>query len=239
MPKHRKKSMPSLSSLLIRLQPGLLPWIDVLGYAASLLVLTTFCMNTMLRLRWVAIGSNLLFILFGYFARIYPVMILHVVLFPVNVVRLVQIHRLVQCALNTDGDGLSFQALLPFMTKRQLLAGATLVNKGEMADRLFYVSEGKIRVVEPNKILGSGAVIGEIGVFAPDHRRTATVVCITDCIIYELSERNALELYYQNPSFGYAVLQLIITRLLENQQVANPAATSRVDTSQNTDAASR
>ncbi len=221
--------MPAVGSLLIRLQPGLLPWIDVLGYAASLLVLTTFCMNTMLRLRWVAIGSNVLFILFGYFARIYPVMILHVILFPVNLVRLVQIYRLVQSAVRADGNGLSFQALLPFMTKREFLAGATLVHKGEMADRLFYVSEGRIRVVEPNKILESGAVIGEIGVFAPDHRRTATVVCITDCVIYELSERKALELYYQNPSFGYAVLQLIITRLLENQQLA-PAAASPVET---------
>jgi hypothetical protein len=47
-------------------------WIDLLGYAASLLVLTTFCMSTMLRLRWVAIGSNVLFILFGYFGHIYP-----------------------------------------------------------------------------------------------------------------------------------------------------------------------
>jgi hypothetical protein len=36
-------------------------WIDLLGYAASLLVLTTFCMSTMPRLRWVAIGSNVLF----------------------------------------------------------------------------------------------------------------------------------------------------------------------------------
>jgi CRP/FNR family transcriptional regulator, cyclic AMP receptor protein len=187
--------MTWINSHLIPFEQGLLPWVDLLGYAASLLVLTTFCMNTMVPLRWVAIGSNVLFALFGYFARIYPVMILHVILFPVNVVRLVQIYRLVQSAIRADGDGLSFQALLPFMTKRQLLAGSTLVNKGEMADRLFYVSEGKIRVVEPNKILGSGEVIGEIGVFAPDHRRTASVVCITDCIIYELSERKALELY--------------------------------------------
>ncbi len=162
-------------------------------------------------------------------------MILHVILFPVNVVRLLQIYRLVQSAVSPGDDGLSFQALVPFMTKGRLLAGATLVNKGDMADRLFYISEGTIRVVEANKMLGSGAVIGEIGVFAPDHRRTATVLCITDCTIYELSERKTLELYYQNPSFGYAVLQLIITRLLENQQLANPAVASPVKSSLDTD----
>jgi CRP/FNR family cyclic AMP-dependent transcriptional regulator len=210
--------MTWINSHLIPFEPGLLPWVDLLGYAASLLVLTTFCMNTMLRLRWVAIGSNVLFILFGYFARIYPVMILHIVLFPVNVVRLLQIYRLVQNSLNPHGNGLSFQSLFPFMTKRYLRSGATLVNKGDLADKLFYLQEGTIQIVGLNKTLGPGSVIGEIGVFAPDHRRTATVTCETDCIIYELAERKAMEFYFQNPSFGYAVLQLIISRLLENQQ---------------------
>jgi CRP/FNR family transcriptional regulator, cyclic AMP receptor protein len=206
-----------INSYLISFEPGLLPWVDLLGYAASLLVLTTFCMNTMLRLRWVAIGSNVLFMLFGYFARIYPVMFLHVVLFPVNFVRLVQIYRLVQSSLNPHGSGLSFENLFPFMTTRYLRSGVTLFSKGDLADKLFYLQEGTIQIVELNKTLGSSSVIGEIGVFAPDHRRTATAICKTECVIYELTERKALELYFQNPSFGYAVLQLIISRLLENR----------------------
>src|SRR5262245_37334574 len=107
-------------------------------------------MNTMLPLRWVAIGSNVLFVLFGYFAGIYPVMILHVVLFPVNVVRLLQIYRLVRGSLDTRGSTLSFQDLIPFMTRR-----ATLVNKGDMADRLFYLQKGTAEIMELNKILGS------------------------------------------------------------------------------------
>jgi hypothetical protein len=103
-------TMTWINSHLIPFEPGLLPWVDLLGYAASLLVLTIFCMNTMLRLRWVAIGSNVLFILFGYFARIYPVMILHIVLFPVNVVRLLQIYRLVQSSLNPMAMGFRSRA---------------------------------------------------------------------------------------------------------------------------------
>jgi CRP-like cAMP-binding protein len=39
----------------------------------------------------------------------------------------------------------------------------------------------------------------------------------SDCRIYEMTGDKAKELYFQDPSFGYAVLQLIITRLLENQ----------------------
>lgn len=211
--------MAWINSHLLPFEPGLLPWVDLLGYAASLLVLATFCMNTMLPLRAIAIGSNILFILFGYFASIYPVMIFHIILFPVNVVRLLQIYRLVQQSVHPQSHGLSFQSLIPFMKKTNFRSGATLVSKGELADKLFYVQEGEVQIVEIDKTLGPGAVIGEIGVFAPQHRRTATAKCKTDCVIYELSERKALELYFQNPSFGYAVLELIISRLLENQQL--------------------
>jgi len=158
-------------------------WIDLLGYAASLLVLTTFCMSTMLRLRWVAIGSNVLFILFGYFGHIYPVMILHIILLPVNVIRLTQIYRLGRSVARSDGEGLSVESLLPFMTRRNLPAGTTLITKGDPADKLYYLMEGQIEIVEIGKTLGPGPVISEIGVFAPDHRRTATVVvCATDYI---------------------------------------------------------
>ena len=58
----------------------------------------------------------------------------------------------------------------------------------------------------------------------------ATVVCNTDCEVYELSDIKAKEFYFQNPSFGYAGLQIIIGRLLENMnlstgstQIAGPA----------------
>jgi hypothetical protein len=38
--------------------------------------------------------------------------------------------------------------------------------------------------------------------------RMATVVCVTDCEVYELPESKAKELYFQDPPFGYAVLQI-------------------------------
>jgi CRP-like cAMP-binding protein len=58
--------------------------------------------------------------------------------------------------------------------------------------------------------------IGEIGVFARDQKRMATVQCISACQILELTEAKAKEIYYQNPAFAYAVLQVIISRLMED-----------------------
>jgi CRP/FNR family transcriptional regulator, cyclic AMP receptor protein len=189
-------------------------WIDLLGYAASATVLATFCMNTMIPLRVTAILSNILFASFGLGAHIYPVMILHLILFPVNALRLIQVRRVVRGTLQrTD---LSMESILPIMTHRRFRAGETLIRKGEPADRLFYLDRGEAEVVEIGKTVSSGSVLGEIGIFARDQRRTATVVCVTDCEIYELSESKTKELYYQDPSFGYAVFQIVITRLLEN-----------------------
>jgi hypothetical protein len=64
--------------------------IDTLGFLAAGLVLATFCMRQLIPLRALAITSNVTFILYGYWAGIEPVLLLHVILLPVNVFRLRQ-----------------------------------------------------------------------------------------------------------------------------------------------------
>jgi hypothetical protein len=66
--------------------------IGALGYAASVAVLATFLMRTMLSLRLVAIASNFLFIIYGHLAHIEPVLLLHVALLPINVFRLFSLY---------------------------------------------------------------------------------------------------------------------------------------------------
>jgi hypothetical protein len=63
---------------------------ELIGYLASLLVLATFCMRDMMSLRVVAIASNVAFIAYGALAGISPVLLLHVVLLPVNMLRLAE-----------------------------------------------------------------------------------------------------------------------------------------------------
>ena len=208
---------------------GLL-WINLLGYAASAAVLATFCMSTMIPLRIVALASNVLFVAYGYADHLYPVLLLHALLFPVNVFRLTQFYRLVREMAEPQREDLSIQSLLPYMKRRRFAAGETLVRKGERADRLYYLVDGELEVTDFKKLLAPGAVVGEIGVFAPNQERTATIACRTDCSVLELTESKAKQLYFQDRLFGFAVLQLIIARLIENnehllrQQAGNLAA---------------
>jgi len=64
-----------------------------IGYLASLLVLATFCMQGMVALRAVAIASNVAFIAYAVVAGIGPVLLLHALLLPMNIYRLLQSWR--------------------------------------------------------------------------------------------------------------------------------------------------
>ena len=67
-------------------------WIDGLGFLASAAVLATFYMKRMIALRVIALISNVLFAGYGYLDHLYPVLTLHLILFPINCFRL---HELV------------------------------------------------------------------------------------------------------------------------------------------------
>ena len=64
---------------------------EISGYAASTLVLFTFVAKHVHLLRNTAIFSNLAFIIYGAIAWLPPVLILHLVLLPLNKVRLAEI----------------------------------------------------------------------------------------------------------------------------------------------------
>ena len=64
--------------------------IQLLGYAAAGLVLATFSARSITTLRSLAIASNLLFIAYAAFAHLLPVLVLHALLLPLNLLRLRQ-----------------------------------------------------------------------------------------------------------------------------------------------------
>src|SRR5262249_44804236 len=66
---------------------------DTIGYLAGSLVLATFCMRSMNRLRLGALASNLAFIEYGYLGNRMRVLVLHALLLPVNACRLAQLLR--------------------------------------------------------------------------------------------------------------------------------------------------
>jgi hypothetical protein len=66
-------------------------YVDIVGYAAALAVLGSFCMSTIVPLRILAVVSNVLFGVYGVLADLYPVFFLHSILLPINLFKLATI----------------------------------------------------------------------------------------------------------------------------------------------------
>ena len=194
-------------------------WVDAAGYIASLLVFATFCMRTMIALRVAAIGSNICFIGFGLAAHVYPVLLLHVVLLPLNTLRTLEMVRLTRrIEVAAKGD-LSFDPIKPFMKAKRHAAGHTLFCEGDFADTMFVISAGNLLVEEVNITLGPGDLVGEIGVFSSEQVRTSTVRCLSDVELMSIAKQHSAQICFQNPGISFYLLSLITNRLLADMSI--------------------
>jgi CRP/FNR family transcriptional regulator, cyclic AMP receptor protein len=199
-------------------------WVEGVGYCASLLVFCTFYMKTMIPLRAVAVVSNVAFMTYGLAGGIYPVFVLHAVLLPLNCLRLQQMRALIRRVREASRGKMSMEWLIPLMTRQKLEAGHVLFRKGDPANSMYLILKGSVKLVEIDVALGPGALVGEIGVFAPDNRRTGTAVCESDVEVGTISDQKVLQLYYQNPAFGFYMFRLVLQRMLENQSLQRAQA---------------
>lgn len=191
-------------------------FIELTGYVASALVFSTFYMKTMMPLRCTAICSNVAFMIYGMLYPIYPILILHAFLLPLNTCRLWQQKKLMADVSEAAKGDLSIDSLLPFMTKRRHNAGESLFRQGDQADEMFYVVRGALALPELDVRIGPGEIVGEIGLFSPNQERTSSAQCETDCDLLSITRQKVLDVWYTNPSFGFHLLHLITGRLVDN-----------------------
>jgi CRP/FNR family cyclic AMP-dependent transcriptional regulator len=198
-------------------------WVETAGYLASFLVLATFCMQTMIPLRVSAILSNIVFILYASYDGLYPILILHSVLLPLNITRTMQmiaLRRLVQKAAKGD---FSIEWLPPFMKRATWKAGETIFKQRDYADCIYMLVSGQVRLEEIDHVLEPGDLFGEIGVFSPAQERTQTARAISDVELLWINQSDLAEVCYKNPGFAFHFLRLSINRLLANAGRPVPA----------------
>lgn len=193
--------------------------VELTGYAAALTVFATFCMTTMLPLRAIALLSNVLFITYGALGGLYPVLLLHTALLPVNLWRLVQVLRLTKTARAPTFD---LALLRRYMTLRRLRAGEILCRRGDPAEEMFFVEAGELGIAEIGRRFLPGDMIGEMGILSRSRRRTATVTARSDSVLLVLTAAKARELWFQHPAFALRVIEVLADRLIDD--VAEQAA---------------
>ncbi|WP_300546925.1 cyclic nucleotide-binding domain-containing protein [Roseovarius sp.] len=197
-----------------------LNWFELVGYLACGLVFLTFSMKRMLQLRLIAIASNIAFLVYGAGAGLIPIFILHATLLPLNVYRTVQKVRELKSLKKALEGRAEIDVLMPFMTRRRLPKDTVLFRKGEVAEAIYFLANGKLLIPELEKTVLPGTLVGEIGIFRPDKKRTASMLCKTDCELYAISENDVHQQCLENPQFGLFLTKLIASRLFDESPPA-------------------
>ena len=181
--------------------------------AAGLTVTSSF-VKTMVPLRGLAVCSNIGFLCYGVLHGSAAMALLHATLLPINCVRFSEMLRLTRrvrvAATSADTSGIW---LRPYMKQTRHKAGDVLFSKGDPADHLYFLAEGRIELVEIGSVMEPGRVFGEIAFFSPRQQRTLTARCLDDCLVLSVNQHTVLELYYQNPAFGFELIRLVANRL--------------------------
>ena len=187
-----------------------------IGYVAASLVFCTFYMRTMVPLRWTAIASNIAFITYAVNLHLWPILILHGLLLPLNLLRLRELYRMLAGLRAGTAGPITIEHLLVHGVREQCEAGQVLFRKNDPGDYAYYVTSGEIEIPEQGIRLGKGDLFGEIAIFAPNGVRTASAVCTSAATLYRISQRDLVTAFYQQPAFALGLVRLISGRLAEN-----------------------
>jgi len=199
-----------------------LGWTEFVGYLGSFLMFSTFWMKRMIPLRVAGIFANCAMI--TYAANVgpsmYPVLAVQSLMLPLNMWRLLQMRNLVRrVAASTVGE-FGPDSLIPFMHKETCRDGDVLFKAGDDSDKMYLIKDGAIKLREIDVTLKKGELFGEIGLMAPCNSRTATAVADGDTHLWSMSRKDVHQLFFQEPEFGFHLMELVTERLLKNLELA-------------------
>ena len=185
-------------------------YVDFIGWIAAGLVLASLSMKTMIPLRLFGIASNIAFLTFGFLVASLPIMVLHAILLPFNVYRLVEMRKMIQRVEEAAArENLSVDWLRPFMHSAEMAQGDVLFRKGDVADRLYFVVSGQVKLEEAAITLQASQIFGELALFVRSSKRALTAVCVESGSLLYIDTSTFQQLYLQNPAIGLFVLQLV------------------------------
>jgi CRP/FNR family cyclic AMP-dependent transcriptional regulator len=118
------------------------------------------------------------------------------------------------------------EALSGAMVESHVLRGDVLFHEGDEGDRLYVVTEGKVKLGRTSAdgrenllaILGPGQMLGELSLFDPGPR-SATVTAITDCTMQSLSHEELGHWLDGRPEVARALLLQLAVRLRKANDV--------------------
>ena len=154
---------------------------------------------------------------------------LHATLLPLNLLRMVQMMKLVRRVRSAARGNQTMDWLKPYMTHRRCRSGEVLFHKGDVADAMYLHRLRPLPPAGDRHLPVAGEFVGELGLLAPEGQRTQSLECIEHGEVLAIRYDQVRELFFQNPDFGFYFMQLAAGRLfhaveLMEQQLAERSA---------------
>lgn len=113
------------------------------------------------------------------------------------------------------------------LSAQRMPAGKVLFQQGDVADRLYFIIQGNVRLLErAGPVYGPRSLLGEIGGFAPGHRHSWTAVCATEVNVLSMDREQMRRCYRVYPQFAIYIQYSLIRKLLADRQEVAGAAMS-------------
>ena len=111
--------------------------------------------------------------------------------------------------------------LVARMRRRTFVGGEIVFHEGDLADSVHFVVEGRVVAKRSSvsgdrlayAVLGPGETFGELGLLAPDRRRTASVQAIAPAVTLSLSFADFEALRAAHPSVERLLVVLLAARV--------------------------
>jgi len=110
-------------------------------------------------------------------------------------------------------------------TNASLPKAAVIFSQGDLADAVFYIQKGKVKLTVVSAqgkeavvaVLGAGEFCGE-GCLAGQSRRIATASAMTDCEIMRLEKGAMLRVLQREPRFSEMFVSYLLTRTIRVEE---------------------
>ena len=112
---------------------------------------------------------------------------------------------------------MSFEFMIPHMHKENFNKDALVFRRGDKADKIYILKSGVLILDELDVVIRPGEIFGEMGVFASEPIRLATLRCGSEVELLSMTDTQIKQLYHQNPQFGFYLIQLLVKRFSQNE----------------------
>lgn len=171
-------------------------------------------MRSIIPLRIVAICSNVAFIFYGALGGIYPVLILHCLLLPLNIWRISQSFR-IRLKKKTAAASVNLHdSFSPYMKIEHRQDGDFLPRPKDPCDRRLLILKSEVLLEESGITLGSGVMFSETALLFTANGKNHTAQCVGMTEYGWLTQDDVAQFCLQNPEIIFHIMGYVTNRFI-------------------------